>query len=167
MGILLSDNEEHLFFFIAYFYGAFGRIVAFRTREKSRMKRVRLPFFVWRVPCGFPSPADDYVESTLDLDALLIAHPEATFYVRVSGDSMKRAAIFDGDILVVDRAVEASHNAIVLAVVNGEFTVKRLHMDGHALSLVPEHPAYQPIPITNEMEFQVWGVVIYCIHKVR
>lgn len=125
-----------------------------------------LPFFLWRVPCGFPSPADDYMETALDLNELVISNPAATFYIRVSGDSMKYAAICDGDILVVDRALEPSHNAIVLAALDGEFTVKRLYKDGHALVLVPENPAYETIPVSEAMDFQVWGVVTYCIHRV-
>src|SRR5881398_3060794 len=83
-------------------------------------------FFLERVSCGFPSPADDYVETALDLNELVIAHPAATFYVRVSGDSMMNAAICHGDIIVVDRAREPGHNSIVVAHLDGEFTVKRL-----------------------------------------
>lgn len=130
------------------------------------MNHVRVPFFLGRVSCGFPSPADDYAETTLTLDALLVAHPATTFYVRVSGDSMNQAALYDGDILVVDRALTPYHQAIVLAVVNGEFTVKRLHLENDAIVLVPENAAYVPMLITEAMEFQVWGVVVYCIHKV-
>ena len=130
------------------------------------MKHRCVPLFLGRVSCGFPSPADDYAETALNLDALLVAHPAATFYVRVSGDSMVQAAIYDGDILVIDRALPPYHRAIVLAVINGEFTVKRLHLENDAIVLLPENAAYPPIPITDALDFQVWGVVIYCIHKV-
>ncbi|TMD90228.1 MAG: translesion error-prone DNA polymerase V autoproteolytic subunit, partial [Chloroflexi bacterium] len=122
--------------------------------------------FLWRVSCGFPSPADDYVETALDLNELVIAHPAATFYVRVSGDSMMNAAICHGDIIVVDRAREPGHNSIVVAHLDGEFTVKRLSQRDGALYLVPENPLYQPIQITDTTDFSVWGVVTYCIHKV-
>jgi DNA polymerase V len=125
-----------------------------------------LPLFASHVPCGFPSPADDYVETTLDLNELVIAHPEATFYARVSGDSMINAAICDGDILVIDRARKAEQNSIVLALLNEEFTVKRLHKQGATILLIPENPAYELIRITDEMDFQVWGVVTYCIHRL-
>lgn len=125
-----------------------------------------LPLFTSHVPCGFPSPADDYVETTLDLNELVIAHPEATFYARVSGDSMINAAICDGDILVIDRARKARQNSIVLALLNEEFTVKRLQKQGATILLIPENPAYEPIRITDEMDFQIWGVVTYCIHRL-
>jgi DNA polymerase V len=130
------------------------------------MKNSCCPLFLPHVSCGFPSPADDYVETALDLNELVISHPAATFYVKVSGDSMKHAAICDGDIIVVDRALKASHNAIVLALVDGEFTVKRLHIDGDSVSLMPENPAYEPITLSPYHHFQVWGIVTYCIHRV-
>ena len=136
-----------------------------RAREES-MNDHRLSLFLWRVSCGFPSPADDYVETALDLNELVIAHPAATFYVRVSGDSMMNAAICHGDIIVVDRAREPEHNSIVVAHLDGEFTVKRLSQRDGALYLVPENPLYQPIQITDTTDFSVWGVVTYCIHKV-
>ncbi|MEO8970414.1 MAG: translesion error-prone DNA polymerase V autoproteolytic subunit [Ktedonobacteraceae bacterium] len=125
-----------------------------------------LPLFGSHVSCGFPSPADDYIETKLDLNELVIAHPEATFYVRVSGDSMMNAAICDGDIVVIDRARKAEQNSIVLALVNEEFTVKRLRKQGTTILLFPENPAYEPIRITDEMDFQLWGVVTYCIHRL-
>ena len=125
-----------------------------------------LPLFTSHVPCGFPSPADDYVETTLDLNELVIAHPEATFYARVSGDSMINAAICDGDIIVIDRARKAEQNSIVLARVNEAFTVKRFYRQGATIWLMPENAAYEPLRITDEMDFQVWGVVTYCIHRL-
>lgn len=136
-----------------------------RAREES-MNDHRLALFLWHVSCGFPSPADDYIETALDLNELVITHPAATFYVRVSGDSMKNAAICDGDIIVVDRAREPRQNSIVVAHLNGEFTVKRLAQRDGALYLVPENPLYPPIPITGASDFSIWGVVTYCIHQV-
>ena len=91
-------------------------------RASRRIARA-LPFFLSRVPAGFPSPADDYLEGELDLNELLIQHPAATFFVRLAGDSMVNAGLFDGDILVVDRAEQASHGHIVVAVIDGEMTV--------------------------------------------
>jgi DNA polymerase V len=119
------------------------------------------------VHASFPSPADDYKERPLDLDELVIQHPEATFYVKVSGESMKDAGIADGDVLVVDRAIDATHNAIIVAVLNGDFTVKRLHQEDETIYLVPANPMYQPVQVTEEMNFQIWGVVTYCIRKVK
>jgi DNA polymerase V len=119
--------------------------------------------FVTPVHAGFPSPADDYRENTLDLNELVIQHPEATFYVQVAGDSMCLAGIDTGDILVVDRARSATQNAIVVAMVDGEFTVKRFVQKGEEIYLVPENPRYRPLKIAGDMEFQIWGVVTYCI----
>ncbi len=114
---------------------------------------------------GFPSPAEDYLDKTLDLNELLIAHPAATFFVRVSGDSMQNAGIFSGDILVVDRSLEAADNKIVIAIVSGEFTVKRLKIREGRISLVPENPSYPILEMKEGSDFQVWGVVTYVIHK--
>lgn len=120
---------------------------------------------VCTVEAGFPSPADEYLEEALDLNRLMIRHPAATFFVRVQGDSMEGAGIFAGDILVVDRAVDPANGKIVVAVVQGEFTVKRvLRKNGH-LFLVAENQHYPPLKITSEMDFQVWGVVTWVIHK--
>ena len=123
--------------------------------------------FVTPVHAGFPSPAEDYREKRLDLNELVIQHPEATFYVRVSGDSMCLAGIDTGDILVVDRAKSATPNAIVVALVDGEFTVKRFVQQGEDIYLIPENPRYRPLKIEGNMEFQVWGVVTYCIKHLE
>src|SRR6266699_3106856 len=95
------------------------------------------PLVAWHISCGFPSPADDYRESELDINELVIAHPDATFYVRVSGNSMEGAGICEGDVLVVDRALDARENAIIVALVNGEFTVKRLVTSDDTRILMP------------------------------
>jgi DNA polymerase V len=115
------------------------------------------------VKAGFPSPAEDYIEKQLDLNELLIKHPAATFFVKVEGDSMINAGIMPGSILVIDRAVPPANNKIVLAVINGEFTVKRFKRNGNIIILEPENPKYQEFPITPETDFQVWGVVIHVI----
>ena len=128
-------------------------------------KPLPLPIYLANVQAGFPSPAEDYLDKTLDLNELLIAHPAATFFVRVSGDSMRGAGIFSGDVLVVDRSLEATDNKIVVALVNGEFTVKRLKVRDGRIRLVPENPAYPILELKEESDFQVWGVVTYVIHK--
>ncbi|MDD4576247.1 MAG: translesion error-prone DNA polymerase V autoproteolytic subunit [Bacteroidales bacterium] len=124
------------------------------------------PSFDARVSAGFPSPADDYTELKLDLNKALVLNPTATFYVRVKGMSMVDAGINEGDMLVVDRSLEAKNNAIAICVINGEFTVKRLTVDGKNLFLVPENSQYKAIKITEEMDFQVWGIVTFVIHKI-
>lgn len=128
---------------------------------------MKFSLFQMPVQAGFPSPADDFVEKSLDLNELLIEHPAATFFVRVQGTSMKDAHIHDGDVLIVDKSKEASSGSIVVAVINGEFTVKRIQMQGDSVFLVPENKKFAPIAVTREMDFQVWGVVTYVIHKIR
>lgn len=131
------------------------------------MQRFEIPAFKSEVRAGFPSPADDYVEQKLDLNRFLIRHPSATFYVRVKGNSMEGAGISDGDMLIVDRALEAGNNDIAVCVINGEFTVKRLKKEKGALYLVPENPGYRPIRVPEGSDFQVWGIVSYVIHKAQ
>lgn len=118
-----------------------------------------LPFFLNPVSAGFPSPADDYIETKLDLNTLLVKNPAATFYVKVSGDSMKGAGIFHGDTLVVDRSREAVDGSIVVAVVDGELTVKKLKLVKGKPYLVPENPDYKDIELKEYSEMQIWGVV--------
>lgn len=122
-----------------------------------------VPFVLSRVAAGFPSPADDYLDTPLDFNELLIAHPAATFAVRVAGDSMVGAGIFPGDIAVVDRALKAVDGKVILGILAGEFTLKRFRMRGICVWLESANPAYKPIPITDESEFEVWGVVRHTI----
>ncbi len=127
---------------------------------------LHLPLFSDRVAAGFPSPADDHLDNKLDLNEHLVKHPAATFFVRVEGRSMIGAGIHPDDILVVDRSVEASNGNIVVAAVDGELTVKRLHYRRARLFLEPENPDYDPIEITGDTDLVVWGVVTNVIHKV-
>jgi DNA polymerase V len=129
-------------------------------------QRISLPLFQTPVSAGFPSPADDYEERKLDLNEHLIARPASTFFVKVSGQSMTGAGINDGDLLIIDRSAVVTDKKIVIGVVNGEFTVKRIRKKGLQLFLEPENADYQPIEITAEMDFSIWGVVTYVIHKV-
>ena len=119
-----------------------------------------------KVSAGFPSPAQDYIEGKLDLNEFLIVHPASTFFVRVDGYSMQGAGILPDDILIVDRALEATNKHIVIAIVDGELTVKRLQIIGKKYWLVPENDEFEPIPIEEGMDFIIWGVVTYIIHKV-
>ena len=124
----------------------------------------KLPLFGHRIAAGFPSPADDYVEDRIDLNQHLIRHKEATFFLRVKGDSMLGAGIHDGDLLVVDRALDPVDGKIVIAVLDGELTVKRLERKAGRVRLMPENPAYAPIVVQNAQELVIWGVVTNVIH---
>jgi DNA polymerase V len=134
--------------------------------EQNKNSSKRLKLYSSRIPAGFPSPADDFLEKELDLNELLVRNPAATFLVRVRGESMKNAGIFDGDIIVVDRTVEPDDGKVVLGVLNGEFTVKRIDKKNGRLFLMPENPKFDPIEINEAMEFHVWGVVTYCLHRL-
>jgi|TARA_B100001248_G_scaffold126955_1_gene95158 DNA polymerase V len=129
-------------------------------------KVLDIPFYQSNVPAGFPSPAEDFMDLDLNLQEYLVQHPSATFCVRVTGDSMQNAGICSGDVMVVDRALEPQNNTIVLAILDGEFTVKRIQKKGQELYLKPENSKFKPIQITEEMNFQVWGVVTHIIHKI-
>lgn len=125
----------------------------------------RLPLLLQRIPAGFPSPADEYAETALDLNTYLVRNQTATFFFRVIGDSMTGAHIHDGDLLVVDRSIEPRHGHIVLAVVNSEYTVKRLHNLNGIIELRAENPAYPPIRFREHDELQVWGVVTGAVSR--
>ncbi|OBQ46504.1 LexA family protein [Halodesulfovibrio spirochaetisodalis] len=118
------------------------------------------------VCAGFPSPADDYLEGALDLNRLLVRNAPATFFLRVKGDSMTGAGIYTDDILVVDRSVAPSHDAIVVAVLNGALTVKRLWQKNGQIALMPDNPQYRPIEVTHNESFEVWGVATSVIHSL-
>ncbi|MDD5089368.1 MAG: translesion error-prone DNA polymerase V autoproteolytic subunit [Candidatus Wallbacteria bacterium] len=128
---------------------------------------LKLPLFSDGIAAGFPSPADDYIERKLDLNEYLIRHPAATFFVRVEGESMINAGIHPGDILIVDRALEPGDNKIVVALLEGEFTVKRLRKTCSGLFLLAENPAYAPIEIQQGANFEIWGVVAFVIHQAE
>jgi DNA polymerase V len=127
-----------------------------------------LHFIPWPVSAGFPSPGERHFEQPLDLDALLSFERDATYYVTVEGNSMIGAAIHDGDILIVSRAVEPTSRAIIVAVLNNTFTVKRLMYgsDG-AIFLHSEHPHYPPLHVEQQMNFSIWGVVMFVLHPLH
>lgn len=125
-----------------------------------------LPLFMERVPCGFPSPAQDYIEDSLDLNKLVIRHPSATYFIKVSGDSMLGAGISHGDLLVVDRSLSAVHGDIVIAAVAGEFTVKELQTSPR-LQLMPRNTNYSPIVFEAEEELEIFGVVTFTLKDHR
>ena len=132
----------------------------------DRSTRLERPLFMVPVAAGFPSPAEDYMEGKLDLNKHLIKHPAATFFVRVTGDSMIDAGIHPGDILIVDRALEPADKKVVIAVIEGELTVKRIRMTEGKIFLVPENEKYPPMKIEAETNFEIWGVVTTVIHPL-
>jgi len=126
----------------------------------------RLPLYQCAVAAGFPSPGDDEIDQMLDLNELLVKRPAATFFVRVSGDSMIKAGIHHNDIIVVDRSIKPEDGKIVIAAVNGELTVKRLYQKKGVIKLLPENDAYRPIELPEESDLHIWGVVTSVIHHV-
>ena len=126
----------------------------------------KLPMYGNKLSAGFPSPADDFLDKKIDLNEHLIKHPAATFFVRVEGDSMIHAGIFSGDTLIVDRSLQASNGKVVVAVLNGEFLVKRIKKIRNKIFLEAENPKYKSIEITESMPFEIWGVVTAVIHSL-
>lgn len=137
------------------------------TKENKKQKNIKLPLYATKVKAGFPSPADEEIEKKLDLNKYIIEHPNSTFYVKVTGDSMRGAGIFPDDIIVIDRSKEACDKSIILAIVDGEFTVKRLRKSDKRIYLQPENTDYEIIEIREGTDFEVWGVVTYVIHKPK
>lgn len=135
--------------------------------EFEQRTKLERPLFTVRIPAGFPSPGDDYIDEKLDLNEYLIKHPSATFFMRVQGDSMINAGIHSGDLLIVDRVMEAVNNSIIVAVIDGEFTVKRVQIANNNVYLVAENSNYHRIEVTPEMRFEVWGVVTHVIHQAK
>ena len=131
----------------------------------SRQTSFEIPLMNSAVAAGFPSPAEDHLDLPIDLNKYLVKNPAATFYVRVDGDSMDEADIHQGDLLIVDRSESYGTGSVVLAVLNGEFTVKKLIKKGNELYLESSNSAYAPIKIEIETDFKVWGVVTYVIHR--
>ena len=126
-----------------------------------------LPLIGHGVSAGFPSPALDFMEYAIDLNKYLAErNPQATFYIRVSGNSMVNAGIDDGDLLVVDRSLEPTDGKIAICLIDGEFTVKRLKIDKERVCLMPENPKYQPIKVTEDNQFAIWAIVTYVIKKI-
>lgn len=146
-GIKLGDNIKGI-------YGFDG---------KTKVSR---PLVGTKIPAGFPSPAQDYIEDSLDLNEFLVPRPASTYFVRVEGDSMIDAGIFSGDILVVDRSPEATHNKVVIAVIDNELTVKRLKIENGRYYLVPDNKEYPAVEIEEWMDMTIWGIATYVIHKL-
>lgn len=130
------------------------------SQQLKAQPKLAIPLFSSTVAAGYPSPAEDHIEDTLDLNDYMVQRPDSTFMLRVEGESMKNVGIMPGDILVVDRSLTAAHKKIVIAAIGGELTVKRLYQRGGIIKLLPENSAYPEIPIESESDLIIWGVVI-------
>jgi len=128
--------------------------------QEDNIVKLEIPLFSSTVAAGFPSPAEDHIEDTLDLNDYMVQRPDSTFMLRVEGESMKNAGILPNDILIVDRSLKAIHNKIVIAAIDGELTVKRLFHRGGLIKLLPENPAYPEIEVESESDLIIWGVVV-------
>jgi len=128
---------------------------------------LNVPLFTSRISAGFASPADDHLENRIDLNQLLVQKPAATFMLKVEGDSMIGAGIHDGDLLIVDRSLTARDGSVVIAVVHGELTVKRLRQTQRGTWLMPENPEFKPIPIGENSDFIIWGCVTNVVHNLE
>ena len=142
-----------------------GPVLDFFTPDFTTL--LELPLAGSPVSAGFPSPAEDYIEMALDLNKELIKHPEATFYARVKGHSVIDAGIEDGDLLVIDKALDQKDGDIAVCFIDGEFTLKRLAVNEDGVYLMPANAEFKPIRITEENDFLVWGMLAYIVHKPR
>ncbi len=133
----------------------------------SNPSKIILPLASESIPAGFPSPADDYIDTGIDLNEHLIPHPSSTFFLRVKGDSMVKAGIQDGDLLIVDRSLNAQPGCIVVAILDGAFTLKKLTYYQGMAYLKAENPRYPPINLNNYADAYIWGVAIYSIHSLN
>jgi DNA polymerase V len=127
---------------------------------------IELPFITAGIKAGFPSPAADFDEKKISLDAVLVKNRETTFYAKASGTSMIGAGIDDGDIMVIDRSLEPKNNKVAVCLLDGEFTVKRIKITKEEVFLMPENKLFEPIKITDENQLVIWGIVTYVIKKV-
>ncbi len=128
---------------------------------------MRLPYADGGIKAGFPSPAQDRLNESIDLNSEIVSHPASTFYGRVTGDSMIEEGIDDGDILVIDRSLEPLNGDLAVCCIDGEFTVKRLKVERHRVLLLPANHRYQPIEVSEDDDFTVWGIVTHTIKKNR
>ena len=135
----------------------------FKPAQKTKVK---IPLYLNPVAAGFPAVTEDYIDENIDLNRHLVKHPETTFLVRVTGESMKDAGIHPNDMLIVDRSIEVNSGQVVIAVVNGELTVKRIRKIQDKLWFMPENSDFQPIEIDEHTDLHIWGVVTNVIHAL-
>jgi DNA polymerase V len=137
------------------------KVFDFYTPDYST--ELELPFVDVGISAGFPSPADDFIELTIDLNRELIKHKDSTFFAKVKGNSMKNAGIFDGDLLIIDKSLEPQDGKIAICQIDGDFTVKRIKKENDVVWLIAENEDYKPIKVTEENELMIWGIVIHSI----
>ncbi len=140
------------------------KIIEFYSAETST--NLDLPFVESGISAGFPSPADDFLDISIDLNKELIQNPSATFYGRVKGDSMVDAGLGDGDLLIIDKSLEPVDDKIAVCFIDGEFTVKRIKIERDIIWLIAENKNYKPIKVTSENDFVIWGIVTTVIKSV-
>jgi DNA polymerase V len=141
----------------------FHRIKNFEYYPCSTKTNLRLQYISNGISAGFPSPAMDFEDSTIDINKELIKNPSSTFYGRVKGHSMRDAGIFDNDLLVIDKSLQISNNKIAVCYIDGEFTIKRVIIEKDCIWLKPENDSYKPIKVTPEMDLIIWGIIIHAI----
>lgn len=127
--------------------------------------KVSLPYADHGIQAGFPSPAQDYITETIDLNMEVVRHPAATFYGRVNGDSMVNEGIEDGDLIVIDRSIEPADGDLAVCCVDGDFTLKRIKIEPDRVWLIPANETFDPIMITDDNRFEIWGVVTFVIKR--
>lgn len=132
----------------------------------KQFSELSLQYIGKQISAGFPSPAEDYLEAMLDLNKALIKNPSSTFYGRVKGLSMKDAGVDDGDLLVIDKSLNYKKGAMAVCFINGEFTLKRIKVEGNTLYLIPANKDFQPIEVREDADFKIFGIVTYVIKKV-
>ncbi len=142
----------------------FGDVVIHRAVAKSSIK---IPWADVSIQAGFPSPADDYIAAPIDLNRELIANPASTFLGRIRGDSMIDAGIFDGDLVVVDKALSPRSGDVAVCFIDGEFTIKYIKFQNKSILLIPANKEFSPIRVTADNEFMIWGIVTYSIRRHR
>lgn len=142
--------------------------IMFQLYRADIRTKLPLQFADGGIRAGFPSPAQDYITESVDLNRMLVRHPASTFYAKVVGDSMAEEGITEGDILIIDRSIEPEHGDLAVCCLEGEFTLKRLcYRGGERLYLMPSNHRYKPIEVTEESDFSVWGIVVYTIKANR
>jgi len=152
-------------FFYFLLYSTYILLIKVLGSFNSTTKKFKIPLLTDSVSAGFPSPADDYTEENIDLNEHLISNPFSTFFLRVKGDSMINAGIKDKDLIIVDKSLRAKPGNIVIAMIDGEFTIKRLSIKNDELYLKAENHNYPDFRFKNHIDVQIWGVVIYSIHS--
>lgn len=143
--------------------------VTLKLYNNDLSTRLELPYSEEGIKAGFPSPAQDYACESIDLNRVLIRHPETTFYARVQGTSMCDAGIDDGDMVIIDKSLEPTDGDYVAAYIDGEFTLKQLHVDAktRCVWLMPANEAFSPIRVEPESDFMIWGVIVYTIKRMH